>query len=581
MGELRIPHFDGTTGASMELKVALSGTPVSVPECILQVLPGDAVASQRTLSFGTVAVGTARILRASLKNIGDADCTVSTARIEAGAVAFSSGLDASVFRVTSTPSAPIHPGETSFVDVTFVPTAEIDYGAITGSAGPSLQSANLVVLTSDVDLPGQDCGSIRGGLSPTRGCVAWGLAGKGGQSDLVAVPTTIDFGTVTIGCRSEERQLSLVNKGSFAVTVKELRVEPPGNPNTPFQFAFPALPFTIQGGATKNLAGRFVPTVTGRDAAKVVIVSDAVASPTLEVPLAAAGVANSSQTDTFLQDGSGKSDVLFVIDNSQSMAQEQALLASNTQAFVTVLEQAHVDYHIAIVTTDVYASNQSGNFFGTPKIVTPLTPTPASSVASTVNAVGTRGSANEQGLRAMYLALTDPLISDPSRNGGFLRSDASLAVIVVSDEEDSSPNSVDYYETFLWGLKPPGDRSLITFSAVVGAVPGGCSSSNGSATAGTRYIDLQQRTGGVFRSICSANWSTIAQDLAANITTVRNQFRLSRPAVGSSIVVSVNGVPAMATDWAYDAASNSIVFVSSAIPARNAVVTATYDTICY
>jgi hypothetical protein len=45
-------------------------------------------------------------------------------------------------------------------------------------------------------------------------------------------------------------------------------------------------------------------------------------------------------------------DVLFVIDNSGSMAQEQANLAANIGAFVDVLEALGTDYRIAVTTTD-------------------------------------------------------------------------------------------------------------------------------------------------------------------------------------------------------------------------------------
>src|SRR6187402_3458074 len=58
-------------------------------------------------------------------------------------------------------------------------------------------------------------------------------------------------------------------------------------------------------------------------------------------------------------------DILFVIDNSGSMAEEQATLARNFERFIAALEAEKVEanYRIAITTTDVghvYACGDTG-----------------------------------------------------------------------------------------------------------------------------------------------------------------------------------------------------------------------------
>ena len=50
--------------------------------------------------------------------------------------------------------------------------------------------------------------------------------------------------------------------------------------------------------------------------------------------------------------GNRNVDILFVIDNSGSMAEEQALLAKNFQAFIGELDKVDANYRIGIVTTD-------------------------------------------------------------------------------------------------------------------------------------------------------------------------------------------------------------------------------------
>ncbi|HFE44206.1 MAG TPA: VWA domain-containing protein, partial [Nannocystis exedens] len=54
---------------------------------------------------------------------------------------------------------------------------------------------------------------------------------------------------------------------------------------------------------------------------------------------------------TVLIEGNREVDVLFVIDNSGSMAEEQALLAANFKAFVDELDAVDANYRIGIITT--------------------------------------------------------------------------------------------------------------------------------------------------------------------------------------------------------------------------------------
>ena len=49
--------------------------------------------------------------------------------------------------------------------------------------------------------------------------------------------------------------------------------------------------------------------------------------------------------------GCSKMDLLFVIDNSGSMGQEQTNLIANFPAFIAVLEASGLDYRVAVTTT--------------------------------------------------------------------------------------------------------------------------------------------------------------------------------------------------------------------------------------
>ena len=57
--------------------------------------------------------------------------------------------------------------------------------------------------------------------------------------------------------------------------------------------------------------------------------------------------------DTFQQVAASKIDVLWVVDNSPSMVEEQDNLAQNFNQFLGFLTRAQTDFHIAVTTTDV------------------------------------------------------------------------------------------------------------------------------------------------------------------------------------------------------------------------------------
>src|SRR5688500_10837964 len=66
--------------------------------------------------------------------------------------------------------------------------------------------------------------------------------------------------------------------------------------------------------------------------------------------------------DSYNQESASKVDVLWVIDNSGSMAEEQENLARNFQSFIELFTRGAVDYRIAVTTTDVFGD--AGQFRG-------------------------------------------------------------------------------------------------------------------------------------------------------------------------------------------------------------------------
>ena len=59
-------------------------------------------------------------------------------------------------------------------------------------------------------------------------------------------------------------------------------------------------------------------------------------------------------------------------------------------------------------------------------------------------------------------------------NAGFLREDAKLYIICISDEQDQSRGNPDFYVDFFSSIKGYHNTEMLKVSAIVGDAPNGC-----------------------------------------------------------------------------------------------------------
>jgi hypothetical protein len=301
--------------------------------------------------------------------------------------------------------------------------------------------------------------------------------------------------------------------------------------------------------------------------------------------------------DTFEQAPSNAVDILWVVDNSVSMQNEQENVARGFADFVAQLDTGAMDVHLGVVSTDMDAANpQAGVLLGTPAVLTPEVPGFEEAFRSRVR-MGVRGSDKEKGLEAALTALSSPLAD--TRNAGFLRDDAMLNVVVLSDENDCSDSGAlgpgatgemcytDYERLTpvaeivrsMKMLKPPG---RVVVSGIVGPeIVENCE----DTVPGRRYFTAIDMLGGVRADICQTDYSAIMSALGQVASGILTTFQLSRNAVEETIVVTVTpsgGEPAEiardeANGWTYVSAYAQIVFHGSAVPPRGATIDVTYE----
>jgi HYDIN/CFA65/VesB family protein/ASPM-SPD-2-Hydin domain-containing protein/centrosomal CEP192-like protein/flagellar associated PapD-like protein len=532
------------------LNVPVSGIGGIPTTCSISISPSQ-------MTFGLVERGRTVTLPAEIRNAGMQPCNVMNVHLM--------GMPQFGIASGGDPMFTLPPGGVHRVDVTYTPD---NYG----------MHNTLLEFQSD---------------DPAQMMVQVPVSGASSPSALRVVPSTLDFGVVPATCRSPTLNVTLYNTGNDTVTINQVYLDP--STSAEFELQPYSTPQAIAAGGSSVINIRYHPANIGMDSGVLFIVSSISPAP-IAVPLLGDGEVNTTVTDTFQQVMNPKVDVLFVVDDSGSMEWAQSSLASNLSAFVTQAQTQNADYHIAATTTDVSPSGARGAFIGSPKFITNQTPNAVSTFANTVR-VGTNGDGDERGLEAAYLALSDPQIN--TTNAGFLRNDAALAVILVSDDDDSriddffgnpgGPNAtldpgartIDFYVNFFRNIKGFQNTSAFSFNAVVELAEDMCVNSNDNAEAmGYRYMQVAMRTGGIAESICSQNWGQTLTNIGLGTFGLKKQFQLSSDPVPVTISVTVNGMQVQPPAWSYDMASNSVVFTANSAPPPSATITITYTVKC-
>ena len=412
------------------------------------------------------------------------------------------------------------------------------------------------------------------------------LDARSADGCLVPDPRFVDFGDDPAGCGTRGDAVHFTNACSVPVTVADVSF---GEPTTEGEFlitAAPALPLAVGPGEGFAVAVEWTSQTRGINTVPLYVTEDSREGP-LMVPLRAELTQEARVNDHFVQHAPNKTDILLVVDNSATMREEQGRIFDAAGRLVTEAQARGVDFHIAVTTTGVRPPTdaslpacpggangaEAGRFFpvdgSNPRIVTPATPNGAQVLAENTQ-VGLCHQL-EEGMQAMRLALTEPLRSGANR--GFLRDDANLSVIFVSEEDDHSGYPVNDFVTFLEGLKGRGGaraNALVDVNDL-------CAQTSGLAH---RYIELADATGGIASSICAPDWQGVFGNIAAQAYTPRTQFTLSATPDAAGLEVLVNGTPSPAGAWTYDAASNSIRFAAGSTPPVGARIDVNYVSSC-
>lgn len=490
--------------------------------------------------------------------------------------------------------------------------------------------------TRDGGAGGGTGGGVGGGGG---GMLDGGFGGGPLGGCLVVTPNPVDLGTIKRGCNSPARRFVIYNTcaSTRVVTLRAISFtnsagEPAGGPNCSSTAACPEFFLTEtpsipsgglvlkSGGSSVSFQAKYAPLNLGTDLGDIAVTTTEEGKD-LSYPVHLRGTGDSSgdQVDTFVQVGQAKADVLLVVDDSCSMEDKQTNLANNFAAFMQYATSASVDFQIGVTSTTVTneaggdagclpppfgctgfpgsgSAAAGGRLYRNPDagiepILTPRSRNPQATFSAMVK-LGTIGSGTEEGLETATLALTEPMLSRD--NKGFVRSDANLAIIIVSDASDQSPQAVSYYQDLLVNVKGVNNRSRFTFNHIgpyLLTAPGSCMYDSDHDPA--RYKTLVDFTSGVSAEICSADWAAPLTRLGDIAFGFRTQFFLNGvPDLthGNTLTVRRNAaLQALALTCpttsqsvvCFDSRSNSIRFDIASAPKGGDTITVSYSTGCF
>ncbi len=220
---------------------------------------------------------------------------------------------------------------------------------------------------------------------------------------------------------------------------------------------------------------------------------------------------------------SGKVDVLFVIDNSASMKAHQDRLVSNINKFAEAfLNNSDVDFHVGVVKvydSKTYASTvPNGELHG--GFVKRGTNTIAELQA--ILKVGVLDLANggpqfEEVFSPIKAALSEDMAN--GANAGFYRSDAHLAVIMITDANDDSVNFDETnLQAFLDQLKKGRSEKYSTYAVLANASDEGVACKTDPSGAPDRINNFIKITNGKKFSLCDRDYGKKLARVGSEIT---------------------------------------------------------------
>jgi hypothetical protein len=353
----------------------------------------------------------------------------------------------------------------------------------------------------------------------------------------------VEFDPISPRCR-EEQTVTLSNIGDDDVGVRRVRLDGPPE----IGLVGPELlPFALKPGESVEVEVEASLDVDG-DAAGTLIIETAGEQGEVQVPVRAVAEWGDPRVDSAVVPDRPRASVLFAVDTSNSMADDQEQLSREFPAFLNALETWDVDWRVGVV------SHAPGCFNN--GVLSAATPNLANVFGDAVLVVDQGNPLGESLLEATLQALVQT--APGGCNEGFFDArgigGGDLHVVFLSDESDQSGQPWSWYLPAWRTFTPRGGR--IIANGVLD-IYGDC---GGDSPGPWGYFEMIEGTNGRMFDICDGDWGAgltyIAEDA---VRGYREIALLSEIIDASSLDVRIDGVT-LADGWTYQEATRTIAF---------------------
>ena len=252
--------------------------------------------------------------------------------------------------------------------------------------------------------------------------------------------------------------------------------------------------------------------------------------------------------DSFTQPNSVNGvDIIWVIDRSGSMHDEAAQITLGIETMMNALPQTQ--WRLVMINISSINSINHQDF--------PLIPGDTLADAQSMYA-SLGGSGREEGFKSLQT-----YVQDNPYSSTWMRNDAALLVVFVSDEDDQSgatqlnPYPITDFTNWLLSF-----RSTFHVTSIVHLPQAESQCNNNTTAIGDRYIDVTNFFNGTVIDICTSDWS--AGITEASLTVEPYEYLdLSKDVIYPDYIkVFINGLPQPSHTWSYDANLNRINFIT-------------------
>lgn len=249
-----------------------------------------------------------------------------------------------------------------------------------------------------------------------------------------------------------------------------------------------------------------------------------------------------------------KVDLLFVVDNSESMTEEQQSMARRMSSLTQKLEG--LDWQMGVTTTDArdipLGDGRLIELTGKPNQFVLDSKTPSDEAQKIIGATLQRpeiGSSSEQGINATYRAVERSLRPE-SPNASLFRADAAFVTVLISDEDETGTGPKNQAKNLLSLIQNnwQSQKNFVFHSIIVKPGDTACLAKQ-QTVYGKKYAELSRLTGqgsvggSILGSVCESDYAAQLSGIGKSIQQLQQTMTLDCEPLNNQIQIDYNGQP--------------------------------------